>query len=161
MKRLIFTLTAIFVLLAASSLSAKQTKPLTYSDLKGIVTSTSSPLVIVNIFSMYCPACRQLMPMLNDLKKTYTPDQLSIIGIALNDPDKTAELDAYLEKSRTTYQVYLGDENLATVLKIRYIPRTLLYTSDNGELLDDWTGMPEMKDIVNSITAHSPNINKF
>ena len=160
MKRLIFILTAIFVLFA-SNLSAEQGKPVKYSDLKKMVAASDSRLVLVNIFSMYCPACRQLLPTLNDLKKTYAPDQLSIVGIALDDPDEKAELDAYIKKSRTVYPVFLGDENLAATLKVRYIPRTLLYASANGELLDDWTGVPEMKDLARSINTHSSSVNKF
>ena len=160
MKRLIFILTAIFVLFA-SNLSAEQGKLVKYSNLKEIVAASDSRLVLVNIFSMYCPACRQLVPILNDLKKTYAPDQLSIVGIALDDPDEQRELDAYLKKTQTVYPVFMGDEDLAAILKIRYIPRTLLYASANGELLDDWTGVPEMKDIALSINAHSGSVNKF
>lgn len=125
-------------------------KRLEYTDLINTVRATGSKVVLVNIYSMYCPACATMMPHLTDLRKTFTKDQLSIIGICLDDPDDAEALKAYIKKAGLDFPIYMGDEDIGVALQVRFIPRTLLYAPD-GALLEDWTGVPNMSTLASAV----------
>ena len=158
MKQRFFPMFIIFFFMFcafAPSLNAQGYRSLDFADMKKEIRKIGKPIVIVNIFSIYCPACRNLIPILNDLRNNFEADKIAIIGIALEDPDESRALTSYVKRNKIKYPVHLGDDDLARTLRIRYIPRTLLYNA-KSELLDEWTGVPAMKDMAASIRAHLP-----
>ena len=105
---------------------------------------------LINFWASWCTPCREEMPLLSRLHRQSGEKTLTVIGIALDDPD---EVRVYLEDTPVTYPVLLGGDhaipwmqslgNHATVL-----PFSVL-TDEQGKIVSTFTGKLDQSTVDN------------
>lgn|GEM_PF-1767987 len=102
----------------------------------------SGPVLVV-FWSVYCGACRYIIPALNALAEKYPRGGLSIIAVSTGDP--AAEVQAYADANRLKYPVVVdGANQVARLYQVRGTPTAILIGKD-GLIRKVWMGYsPEM-----------------
>jgi thiol-disulfide isomerase/thioredoxin len=71
-------------------------------------------VVILDIFTTWCPPCIESIPHLNQLQKQYKKD-IQIIGIMMEEDKKNSEVLSFKKKYHMTYPVTNSKENFKLV----------------------------------------------
>jgi thiol-disulfide isomerase/thioredoxin len=88
--------------------------------------------VYIDMWASWCGPCNQEIPYLKELEKTLGNDQVVFVSISIDeDPDAWK---AAIKRHNLTGNQFLGNETLATLLKVQGIPRFLIYDKE-GRLL--------------------------
>lgn len=92
-----------------------------------IAKSSNKQVVLVNFYASWCPPCRQEIQELIELRKQFSPDQLRIIGINL-DEEKTAMLD-FNKNAGINYETYHDFQgNIYGFFNFQTIPFNIVYS---------------------------------
>ena len=78
-------------------------KDISLDDYKGKV-------VFLNFWATWCPPCRQEIPGFIEAYEKYKGDGLVILGVAVSDRENSVK--SYVEKSKMTYPVAMGDTKI-------------------------------------------------
>jgi len=78
-------------------------KDISLDDYKGKV-------VFLNFWATWCPPCRQEIPGFIEAYEKYKGDGLVILGVAVSDRENSVK--NYVEKSKMTYPVAMGDNKI-------------------------------------------------
>ena len=78
-------------------------KDISFDDYKGKV-------VFLNFWATWCPPCRQEIPGFIEAYEKYKGDGLVILGVAVSDRENSVK--SYVEKSKMTYPVAMGDTKI-------------------------------------------------
>lgn len=98
-----------------------------FSDFKG------KPLII-NVWASWCGPCRAEMASLERLANRYNGNELSVIGISLDDYRNAAE--AFIKETKITFENFLDHKLfLEYMLGANTIPMTILVNSEGQVLL--------------------------
>ena len=124
-------------------------------DLKGKVHSISEwqgQIRIINFWATWCPPCRKEIPDLIALQQNYENRGLTVIGIAIDDPEAVAE---FLSTTPITYPLLIATDegiNLSRKLgnTISAIPFTIII-DEQGIMKYKHQGELSKLDIVNII----------
>ena len=152
MRRLIILF---FILLLPLSLtnaaSAASLGTMTPPQLETLLQHNKGKIVFINFFATWCPPCRAEIPDLLELRKKYSEDQVTMIGISLDqDEDK---LEAFIQKMGFTYPVYRADSYLPGLYSVSSIPHNVIYVP-SGKLVHNAPGIipgNELDSIFNTI----------
>lgn len=71
----------------------------TLTDVSGAPVSVSAydgKLLLINFWATWCAPCVEEMPMLSALQSRYADENLQVLGVALDDPEKAADFAAGL-----------------------------------------------------------------
>ncbi len=107
----------------------------TVSGQKVIFQNMAQPIVIINLFTTWCPPCIGEIPYLNDLQKKYQKE-LFVVGILTHDSIVQTDLETFIAKNQINYFISKGTHNdafanlLATTLDLPKnfpIPLTVMY----------------------------------
>lgn len=81
------------------------------SNTGGFVTPAdySGKTVLINFWATWCAPCRQEMPMLMDLQRTFESAGLQVIGIALDDVNSVND---FVDTYGISYPILLGSEDV-------------------------------------------------
>ncbi len=102
----------------------------TLSDYKGQV-------VVLNFWTIYCPACRAEIAGLMELYKKYKDKGLVILGIGIDkNPDR---IKTFSKLNNINYTVLLADIEIARKYQLRGVPTTFIMNKE-GELTDTILG---------------------
>lgn len=116
-------------------------KDITLSSLKG------KP-VILDFWATWCPPCKEMIPLIIDLRKQHQADKLAIIGISNESVDK---LKPFVEKAGINYPIVSYSNDLpAPFDAITSIP-TMIFIDPDGVIRDVLIGTHEAKDISASL----------
>ncbi len=69
----------------------------------------SGKTILINFWATWCAPCRQEMPMLMDLQRTYKSAGLQVIGIALDDAQSVRN---FVEAYGISYPILVGSEDV-------------------------------------------------
>ena len=69
----------------------------------------SGKTLLINFWATWCAPCRQEMPMLMDLQRTYKSAGLQVIGIALDDAQSVRN---FVETYGISYPILVGSEDV-------------------------------------------------
>lgn len=152
MRRFIILLfILLFPLGLATATSAATLGTMTPPQLETLLQNNKGKIVFINFFATWCPPCRAEIPDLLELRKKYSEDQVTMIGISLDqDQDK---LETFVQKMEFTYPVYRSDNYLPELYSISSIPHNVIYLP-SGELAHNAPGIipgNELDAIFNSI----------
>jgi len=120
-------------------------------DLAGkdiVLSSLKGKPVILDFWATWCPPCKEMIPLIIDLRKQHQPDKLVIIGIS---NESEAKLKPFVEKAGINYQIVSYSKDLpAPFDAITSIP-TMIFIDSDGVIRDVLIGTHEAKDINASL----------
>lgn len=106
--------------------------------------------VLLNVWATWCHPCRQEIPALEQLHRTYGPRGLQVIGVSIDAGDQEQGIREFLGEYGASYPVWLDpDSEITTAFSTMGVPNTFLIgpdgqvlwkhvgpvTADNAELL--------------------------
>ncbi len=135
-SRACLLISILFALLVFSGCQKKEETPkktqkdqipiLTPATFEKTIRSQKGNVLVVNFFTTWCEPCREELPELVSLARSYKSKGVVVIGISL-DKGGTKVLRPFLEKIKIPYPIYLGNQALMDSLKIQAIPTTYFY----------------------------------
>ncbi len=118
----------------------------TVSGQKVIFQNMAQPIVIINLFTTWCPPCIGEIPYLNDLQKKYQKE-LFVVGILTHDSIVQTDLETFIAKNQINYFISNGTHNdafanlLATTLDLpKNFPIPLTVTYVEGKYFTHYEG---------------------
>lgn len=95
---------------------------------------TGQPIV-VNFWATWCGPCLQEIPVLKKLYAEYKPQGVEIIGISLDQPDKTIQnVIPFARKMEIPWVIVYGDMSSAQEFGLgQSIPMTVFYNAEGEE----------------------------
>ena len=100
-------------------------KTIRYSELIDLVGKSRGKVVVLNFWATWCGPCREEIPELRELRKSYGEDKLVLVGVSLD--TGMAPVKAFMTKYPFNYPVYLGAKDVITGYSVMAIPRTVIY----------------------------------
>lgn len=120
-------------------------------DIIRTVGSAEGRVVIVNFWATWCPPCRREIPELNHLRGQYSPEDVLLMGISV-DEDEAAYTDFVAEQD-FTYPVRRAEQSVPRFFRISGIPRVMVYDTA-GKLVVNHEGMvtaDQLGEVVDSL----------
>lgn len=153
-KSLIIIPLLFLTLILYSSFSYGNTvKAINTDSLNKEISEAKSRLLIVDFWATWCSPCKKQLPVLFNLYEKYKSKGLSIIGVAM---DYNAQnVDKFLEKSDVNYPIYLGNEDIAYIYKVKAVPTMHIYDK-SGNLVKKHAGFInecELAQIIESVLS--------
>jgi thiol-disulfide isomerase/thioredoxin len=97
---------------ASQPLRQATTRPdFSLADTTGAVRSIKDwdgKALVVNFWATWCAPCRREMPLLTEMEAEYAPDDIQIVGVAV---DFREDVLSYLAQSPVTYPVLIGEQD--------------------------------------------------
>ncbi len=88
-------------------------QPFRAKDLDGkpidLADNVGKDVIFVSFWATYCEPCKAEMPFLQRFHDTYAKDGLTIVSVALDGPDSSAEVAPYIRKQGYTFRVVLDE----------------------------------------------------
>lgn len=89
--------------------------------------------VVLNFWATWCAPCRREIPVLVDLQAQHDPEELTVLGIAIDEADAVRE---YAEQIGMTYETLVGQLDAIEVVgqfgnRIGALPYTVIIGKDN------------------------------
>ena len=96
-------------------------------------TEWADRTVVLNFWATWCAPCRREIPLLVDLQAAHDPSELTVLGIAIDEPDAVKE---YVEQIGMTYETLVGQLDAIEVVgqygnRIGALPYTVIIGKDN------------------------------
>ena len=108
----------------------------TLSDLDGKQRSFDEwkgRTVVLNFWATWCAPCRREIPVLVELQAQHDPNELTVLGIAIDEADAVSE---YVRQIGMTYETLVGQMDAIDVVtaygnRIGALPYTVIIGKDN------------------------------
>jgi thiol-disulfide isomerase/thioredoxin len=115
-----------------------------------IFDDLQSPLVLLDFFTTWCPACRAVAPHLGSLQAKY-PQELTVVGVLVEEGKNRDDIIKFKKRYRAEYIITSSRDNfrlsnsVASLLRMpRSYPIPLLVLFKNGEYFTHYVGaVPE------------------
>lgn len=102
---------------------------------QNMIDSNKGRVVMINFWATWCPPCRAEIPELIELRKKFSEDELTLIGISV-DAD-SAQVDEFMLKgAKFNYPVYFAADDVGSYFRIQSIPRTMIYDTTGKRVFD-------------------------
>jgi len=129
-----------------------------------ILRESNADILLVTLFSTWCPPCRGQLPYFQTLQKKY-PRRLNMLGVLVNDDANASQLKTFYDTYHIDYFVSVSSENrkitahLVPALKLSQnfrLPLTILYKNHTYYTHYEGAVPAEMidHDIHNALDAH-------
>lgn len=128
------TLPLLLLLLLPSAAPAQDIPTAGVHDFKNIVQSSKGKVLIVNFWATWCAPCIQEFPGLMNLRREFSEDELTIVGISLDYSRRPVE--NFVKQNKVNFPILLDDESIGSMLSVKSIPRTLIYNRAGEKILD-------------------------
>lgn len=128
------TLPLLLLLLLPSAAMSQDIHKADVQDFKNIVESSKGKVLIVNFWATWCAPCIKEFPGLMNLRREFSEDELTIVGISLDYSLRPVE--NFVKLNKVNFPILLDDESIGSMLSIKSIPRTLIYNRAGEKILD-------------------------
>jgi thiol-disulfide isomerase/thioredoxin len=128
------TLPLLLLLLLPSTAMPQDIHKADVQDFKNIVESSKGKVLIVNFWATWCAPCIKEFPGLMNLRREFSEDELTIVGISLDYSLRPVE--NFVKLNKVNFPILLDDESIGSMLSIKSIPRTLIYNRAGEKILD-------------------------
>lgn len=106
----------------AFQLNSSTGKPIALADLKGQV-------VLINFWASWCGPCRQEMPILDQLYKSYQAAGFTLIGV--NVEPNASDADKFLKGTPVTFPILFDPQSMVSKLyEVSGMPSTIIVDRD-------------------------------
>ena len=136
-RRLLFLSLALGFLLTAGTAGAAGLETMTYPDLQKLVAESKGKVVVINFFASWCPPCREEVPGLINIRKSYGEDKLVLIGASVDEDEQA--LKKYMGEAEFNYPIMRSGADLTRAAGVRGIPHMLIFDA-KGELAANEAG---------------------
>lgn len=126
-------------------------EPLTIDQVEELVKANRGKIVMINFWATWCPPCREEIPGLIKIRKSYGEDKLLLIGASVDEDDKA--LRQYVTSSKINYPVRKAARNLVQAAGVSGIPHMLVFDG-RGEVIGNAAGLISEQDLRNFIDSH-------
>ena len=109
-------------------------------------------IVILDIFTTWCPPCIESFPHLSKLQKKYKKD-LKVIGILMEENRKNEEIEKFMKKHHINYPVSNTKENFTLVDTwggVSGYP-TIIIFDKKGRYFNHYNGSPPIEMLITDI----------
>lgn len=103
-------------------------------EFKNIVESNKGKILLINFWATWCSPCVKEFPGLMNLRREFSEDDLTIIGISMDYGMRPVE--NFVKQNKVNFPIVLDDESIGSMLDIKSIPRTLIYNRAGEKVLD-------------------------
>ncbi|HVU52246.1 MAG TPA: TlpA disulfide reductase family protein [Polyangia bacterium] len=100
--------------------------------------SMKGQAVVLDFWATYCPPCRQMMPVLDELHREWAGKGVSFVGVDSEDIDPQMLRD-FLVEHPIPYPIVADDGALGASYKVRALP-TLVVIGKDGTVRDSFVG---------------------
>ena len=91
--------------------------------------------VLMNVWATWCHPCREEMPALEQIHRTYAPRGLQVLGVSIDQGGQERAIRAFLAEFGVTYAQWLDPEGeVQSIYSTIGVPNTFLIAAD-GTLL--------------------------
>jgi cytochrome c biogenesis protein CcmG/thiol:disulfide interchange protein DsbE len=105
--------------------------------------------VLLNVWATWCHPCRQEIPALEQLHRTYAPRGLHVVGVSIDQGDQQQGIREFLQEYGASYPIWLDpDGEIQTAYSTMGVPNTFLIGPDGTVL---WKH-------VGPVTADNPEL---
>lgn len=145
MKRLLRPLIYALMLALTPAAAFAEGQTIGTTALLDRIAEARGKVVLVNFFASFCPPCREEIPGLIRLRAQFSPDQLEIIGVSVD--NSLADMDAFVPKYDFNYPVFYGGEEVAFAFRVSGIPHNVIYNREGSMVVNQAGYLPE-EDLV-------------
>ncbi len=128
------TVALFFLLLLPSTAMSQDIEKAGVQDFKKMIESSQGKVLIINFWATWCAPCVKEFPGLMNLRKEFSEDDLTIIGISMDYGMRPVE--NFVKVNKVNFPIVLDDESIGSMLEIKNIPRTLIYNRAGEKILD-------------------------
>ena len=132
----------------AFAASAKNVPEIDAGGLLKRIADESGKVVVVNVFASWCPPCREEIPGLIKVRRTFSEKDVVIIGISVDREPKA--LANYMGEMKITYPVMLAKGDFVERVGVTAVPQLLIYNR-KGELVVNHRGLVDEADLSKAI----------
>lgn len=135
--------------MAQSALAAARVPEIDAGGLLKRINDDLGKVVVVNIFASWCPPCREEIPGLVNVSKSFAASDLTVLGVSVDNEPKA--LDRYLSELRIPYPVLRAKGDFIERVGVKAVPQLLIYNK-KGELVVNHKGLVDEADLRKAIT---------
>lgn len=128
------TFALLLLLLLPSTAMSQEIPKAGVQDFKNVIESNRGKVLIINFWATWCAPCVKEFPGLMNLRREFSEDDLTIVGISLDYSLRPVE--NFVKLNKVNFPILLDDESIAAMLSIKSIPRTLIYSRAGDKILD-------------------------
>ncbi|MDR2668579.1 MAG: TlpA family protein disulfide reductase [Desulfovibrio sp.] len=149
-------LTVAFHRAVAGPSGHEDVKRIDASGLINLVAAENGKVVVVNIFASWCPPCREEIPGLINLRKDFSADKVTFIGVSVDKEPKA--LYTYLDEMHINYPVLLAAGDFLQRTGVTAVPQLLVYDR-KGDLQINHRGLVQeamLRSALNRLLESAP-----
>lgn len=110
-------------------------------ELREIIDQSTGKVLIVNFWATWCSPCIKEFPGLMSLRKDFPEEKLHIVGISVDYDVRPVEI--FIKQKQVNFPIFLDDGSISSMMRIKNIPRTLIYDQSGKKILDHMGYIPE------------------
>ncbi|MCH5278061.1 MAG: TlpA family protein disulfide reductase [Desulfovibrionaceae bacterium] len=125
MRKMLSALALCAVILQGPTAATAQGQGIGTTPLLDLVAAARGKVVVLNFFASFCPPCRLEIPGLMELRSRFSPGEVEIIGISVD--NSLEDMENFIRKYDFNYPVYYGGQELGYAFRISAIPHNIVY----------------------------------
>ena len=104
------------------------------------LSSLRGNAVLLNVWATWCPPCREEMPELERLHRTYADSGLRVVAVSIDGQGAEALVREFVEEFGVTFTILRDpDERVSRIFAMTGVPETFLIDR-RGRLVKHWLG---------------------
>lgn len=146
-----FLVCLVVLCMAPAPSGAADFEPLTLGQVEDLVEANKGKIIMINFWATWCPPCREEIPGLINIRKSYGEDKLLLIGVSVDEDNKA--LRQFVAKSKINYPVRKAAQDLVQAAGVSGIPHMLVFDR-RGEVIGNAAGLISEQDLRTFIDSH-------
>ena len=119
-------------------------------DVNGLIEQNRGKVLILNFFATWCPPCREEIPELNKVEKTYRGKDVAFYGLSVDEEKNLNSVKDFVRTMKVNYPVYMAGRDLLLRFGIESIPHIVFYDR-TGNMVISQPGQCDADDLKSVI----------